>query len=222
MLISLHLPKTAGSSFGAALKEYYGSRIYIDHRDKPINTPHLKRKLHALKSCAMNSFQEIQFDCIHGHFLPFKYALCTNATFVTWLRDPVERLASHYYYWLRTYNPETASILRKKVVEDEWSLERFCLCPELKNLYSQYLWGFSLRRFKFIGVTEFFNADIDYVSNRVIGGALNAYRKRANAAKASSAYIISGSLRDRIEEYHDKDVALYNLALKLRERRLSV
>jgi ABC-type antimicrobial peptide transport system permease subunit len=84
------------------------------------------------------------------------------------------------------------------------------------------LWGFSLRRFKFIGVTEFFNADIDYVSNRVIGGALNAYRKRANSAKASSAYIISGSLRDRIEEYHGKDVALYNLALKLRERRLSV
>ncbi len=32
------------------------------------------------------------------------------------------------------------------MVEEEWTLERFCLEPELKNLYSQFLWGFPLKK----------------------------------------------------------------------------
>ena len=45
--------------------------------------------------------------CIHGHFLPVKYRIALArrpAHYVTWLRDPVERIASHYAFWRRDYD----------------------------------------------------------------------------------------------------------------------
>ena len=71
------------------------------------------------------------------------------------MRDPVERLASHYHYWVRNYAPRSAGELHRRVVEEAWSLERFCLGPELRNVYSTFLWGFSLRRFGLSGSPSF-------------------------------------------------------------------
>ena len=41
-------------------------------------------------------------------------------------------------------------------MEKGWSLERFCLGPEVRNIYSQFLYGFLLEYFSFIGTTEFY------------------------------------------------------------------
>ena len=157
MLISLHLPKTAGSSFVASLEQYYGDRILRDYTDLPINTPVLRRNRRALVNSVLTCFRDYDnIDCIHGHFLPLKYFLYgilnKDVQFVTWVRDPVERLASHYYFWVRSYHPDKAPLLHKRVVEEKWSFERFCLSEELRNFYCQFLWGFPLARFSFIGL----------------------------------------------------------------------
>jgi hypothetical protein len=56
MLISLHFPKTAGSSFGRSLARHFGARFQRDYGDHPINTPPSLRNLKALKSSVANVF----------------------------------------------------------------------------------------------------------------------------------------------------------------------
>src|SRR5437773_5755585 len=131
MLISLHMPKTAGQSFAAALKAHFGDTLVEDYGGFPMNTPEAVRNATALEesvALAENEFPGV--ECIHGHFLPLKYSGLARrqATFITWMRHPVERVVSNYHYWKRTYQPETSPSLHRKVVEEDWSLERFCLC----------------------------------------------------------------------------------------------
>ena len=217
MLVSLHLPKTAGSSFLLALEEVFSDKIVRDFGDIPINTPALKRNAHALKMLAINSAMQCRnIECVHGHFLPLKYLFCRDAKFVTWLRDPIERLGSHYYYWARNYDPSSAPALHKRVIEEQWSLERFCLSAEMQNFYCKFLWGFPVSRFDFIGITEYFELDMSYFSRIFMGVELRAHQINTNNEKARPSYFEDLELRKKIEEHHSKDVSLYNYALDLR------
>ncbi len=111
MLISVHLPKTAGSSFLAALDGHFGPGLLRDYADLPINTPVTARNASAVKACLRNLLRcPAEVRCVHGHFLPLKYLFCCrrNVKFVTWLRDPLERVASHYFFWPRSYDPQNS------------------------------------------------------------------------------------------------------------------
>lgn len=221
MLISLHLPKTAGESFYNSLKDHFGDGLLRDYADKPINTPVFRRNTRALLMSVNNRLKNHNgTSCIHGHFLPLKYRLMKDAVFVTWLRDPLERLASHYHYWFRTYDPETAPVLRRKVVEENWSLEKFCLSPEFRNLYSQFLWGFPLRRFAFIGITEYFETDLQYFCRKFLReSAFKVYEKKQNLEKDKGSYFKDDALKKSVARYHRKDLELYQQALQWRSER---
>ena len=220
MLISLHLAKTAGSSFFTSLKDYYGNQLLRDYADLPMNTPVLKRQSSAVINCAINGLRRFKgVECIHGHFLPLKYSLYgvrQDVRFVTWMRDPAERLASNYYFWIRNYKPVNAPLLHRRVVEENWSLERFCLGPEFRNFYSQILSGFRFSRFDFIGIAEYYETELDYFSKEFLRSSLKHYEKNVNPGKARAPYFEDPNLRRKVEKYHSKDVALYKRALDIR------
>ncbi|MGD2186482.1 MAG: hypothetical protein PVI71_10160 [Desulfobacterales bacterium] len=221
MIISLHLPKTAGTSFAAALETHFQTRFLIDNSDLPINTSQYERNRSALVACLRNADNDISdVDCIHGHFLPMKYLLMGDKRelkFVTWMRHPVERVLSHYYFWKKTYRPGKVPNLHRKVVEENWSIERFCLGPEVRNLYWQFLWGFPIDYFDFIGITEFYENDFAYFVQHYLGGD-HIKPKRLNVSgQERGAYQIDRSFRKDIEAFHDRDIELYQKAL---ERRL--
>lgn len=214
ILVSLHLPKTAGTSFGETLRQHFGSSLYEDYGTRPLNEPRWRREFQAL--CAGTSSVPPCVRAIHGHFLPVKYWLSLrrrDAQFVTWMRDPVERVVSHYYFWLR--NPQGATpaqTLRRRVLLENWSLERFCLGPELHNLYSQFLWGFPLRRFDFIGITERYASDLAIFANRFLGSEARVVNARANPNRGEAGYEIAPVLRERIARHHARDMAIYRWA----------
>jgi hypothetical protein len=226
MLISVHLPKTAGSSFLSAIEQHYGDHLVQDYGDRPINRTTLGRNCHAIERCVLNSGSKSRFrhtQCIHGHFMPLKYRLLKTSSpkqFVVWMRDPVERLASHYLYWLRNYNPIDAGRLHRKVVEEKWTLERFCLGPEMRNVYSKFFWCFPLEKFDFVGITEYYDSEIDYFSEHILGAKLESLRVNVNPAPVECSYIDDADFRSQIQAYHQADVALYEQALSLREQRL--
>jgi hypothetical protein len=221
MLISTHLAKTAGTSFGKSLENHFGEYLRKDYDDLPFNTPVIQRNLRAIKDCLAGSFRAFNgVECIHGHFLPLKYLLVgtrKDVKFITWLRDPVERLASQYYYWQRTYKPNLPQPFRRRVTEENWSLERFCLSHELRNFYSQLFWGFPISRFNFIGITEHYEEDFRFFSENVLGVSLPTYRANTNEEmNESKIYITDLNLRKKIEAYHEKDMALYHRILEKR------
>lgn len=220
MIISLHLPKTAGTSFRKSLELQFGKLLIADYADLPLNTPVLRRKLSALYECVVIALRPpTNVKCIHGHFLPLKYSLVglrRQAIFVTWLRDPVERLASQYHYWRKSYDPRSSPTLHKRVIEENWSLEDFCCAPELRNVYAQFLWGFPLSRFDFIGITEHYEEDFRFFTREFIGTDLPLHRENMNVEKPDAHYAWDPKLRSKIEEYHANDMALYRQALEKR------
>lgn len=231
MLISLHLPKTAGTRFRSVLESHFADRLLVDYADAPLHETVAARRLRALQSgvglrATPRRLQTV--DAVHGHFLAIKYSLWRGGRRwrrVTWLRDPVERLASHYYYWRRSYQPLESGALHRRMMDDDWSLERFCLGPELRNIYRQFLWGVPLGRFDFVGITEHFDDDIGDFSRLILAGSSASLTPSDSAVAnanpvAPRRYVEDTALRARIEGHHAADMALYRAACEQRNRRL--
>jgi len=143
VLISVHMPKTAGSSFQATLEAHYGDSLTLRYQDRPLHRSALSRNFDASWNCIRNRggrAQELS-GCIHGHFLPLRYRLLgshPHVQFVTWLREPAQRLLSHYHYWLRSYQEGQSGPLHQKMIEEQWTLEEFVTREELRNLCLLY------------------------------------------------------------------------------------
>lgn len=224
MIISTHLPKTAGSSFASSLKDHFGESNYrADYGDWPINTPLTKRNYRAIRDYFLNQTRSFAgVECIHGHFLTLKYlglAKNPDVKFVTWVRDPIQRMVSHYYFWQRTYHAEKSPVLHRKMVEENWTLERFCLGKEIRNFYSAFLWRFPLNKFDFIGITEHYEEDLKWFSNHILKAKLQPNTVNVNT-KIGDQYEFSTELRKKIESWHQKDIYLYKTVLDMRSKRI--
>lgn len=225
MLVSLHLPKTAGTSFGAALERRFGDTLRRDYGDLPLNTPADTRNASALRAAlALDAATLQDVACVHGHFLPVKYLLQAGrreARFVTWMRHPVDRMVSHYRFWRRHSPPSPAYALHWRMHAEDWSLETFCLAPELRDVYTQFLWAFPLEAFDFIGITEHYEADFERFSRRYLDGSAVPERLNVGTAGMGEAGQPDAALRRRIERFHARDMALYTRALALRDAQIA-
>jgi hypothetical protein len=234
MIISVHTPKAGGGSFKEILTNQFGSGVAFDYSDRPINHPVEERTAKAAHFAArMDGLQRFVYKikgvkCIHGHFMPFKYSRFLqdrDVHFVTWLRDPVERVISHYYYWKRTpIDSGDIPPLRRRIEAENWSLERFCLSEELRNLYQAFFWNFPIENFDFIGITESFDEDAAYFMERYFKKIKNKAIPKANAnpdkiGKYSAK--ISPDFLKEIQEFHAEDYVLYRYALQRRAERIS-
>lgn len=231
MIISLHTPKAGGSSFRELLKKYYGKSFKEDYVDFPINKSFEKRTKDAINfDKNFNLIKRICYKikgvkCIHGHFLPYKYKKLLNdknSCFITWLREPTERLISHYYYWQRTYDIDSQP-LHKRVVEESWSLDKFCLSPEMRNLYGKFLWKFPIKNFSFIGITEHFDNDVSFFINNYLQDFILGDIPKTNTNPNNNGLYsekISKELLNSIKSFHSEDYEIYKYALNERKKRI--
>ncbi len=212
------MPKTAGTSFAVALRQHFGDALAEDYDMHPFSRPRVRREWEAVRAgLAARGRLPDHVRAIHGHFLPVKYAIAQrgrDVRFVTWLRDPVERMVSHYQYWKRySHRASPAQPLRHRVLRQDWSMERFCLGPEMRNFYHQFLWCFAPERFAFIGITEHYQDDLARFAQAFLGADAPVAYGRINPERATDAYPIQASLRARIEQHHAADMALYRWAM---------
>ncbi|RUL66828.1 hypothetical protein EKH79_03185 [Dyella dinghuensis] len=221
-LISVHLPKTAGTSFRLSLREYFGEGYRDDYADGGLHRSTRDRCTLAIAAARTIDAQGLgDVACIHGHFMPVKYLLLSTRsplTYVTWLRDPIERLLSHYYYWQESYDKATSAPHHRQVIEEGWTLEQFCLSERFRNLYTQYLWGFPLESFAFIGITEFYREDIVEFGERFLGHALPLHRLNASVHSQLPKCFDKAFLQ-RVRAFHSADVQLYRRAVDMRSER---
>lgn len=228
LIISIHMPKTAGVSFRATLEEHFGDGFRHDYADYPLNQiPELRNESALRAKRAVEPEEYSEALCVHGHFLPMKYlglAQHRDCKFVTWLREPLARLVSHYHYWHLTYDqasPTTAA-LHRKVVEESWTLEQFCLSDELRNVYAQFLNGFPVTALDFIGITEFYDEDLQYFSDhylceKVTPKALNIRPEPVGKLPEDP---LPAKFWDEVAAFHADDIVLYEMALARRKERL--
>jgi len=227
VLISVHMPKTAGTSFTESLRGHFGDRLHLAYADRPLHRPAWRRNLQAATRAlaqAASPHVGAKCACVHGHFLPLAYRWVrapAPVRFVTWMRNPVERLVSHYEHWRREAPPPNTDLLHRRMLDEDWSLETFAFRPELRDVYSVFLWGFPVNRLDFIGITEHYDDELAYFGRTFLGADLEGATKRRNPARSGSRYAIETPLRQRIEAFHARDTQLYRQALALRDKRCS-
>ncbi len=95
-IMSYHTPKTAGTSFLIALTQVYG-------RDK---IAHFVRQSLTLSEGA----DPQKIKVIHGHIAAKNYLRYANIKEIIWLRDPILRLISLYFYWQTVPRTEDDSL----------------------------------------------------------------------------------------------------------------
>ena len=146
-LISVHLPKTAGSTFGKILLPpiYPQNQILYDYDNLPINILIEQGKLRT------------ETRVIHGHFPAQKYReYCPYAKIVIWLRNPINLLISLYYFGF-SFTDRFFDANHRYVVENKLSFSDFLNQPFTHNIVSNdYAKGMKLTDFYFVGIQAFF------------------------------------------------------------------
>ena len=223
MLIFVHIPKTAGTTFknilvpGMKLKrdelivvESQGwntdQSSFINVRTGLPGTVPLKPKNTA--------------KLITGHFKADKFeSIYPDATYITWLRDPIERLLSYYYYYLIQDPGRYGNNATKHRSYDIVDLDYFVTRPYNNNSMSAQL-NRSLDTFKFIGISEHFDKELeryDSIMGTNLASNKNYTNHNVNPTKSTHTekYTISDELKQKLIELNREDYDLYNKCLKL-------
>ena len=217
-LISVHLPKTAGSTFGKVIlpQVYPPSQILYDYDDLPINTLISQGQL------------TTETRVIHGHFPAKKYReYYPNAKIVIWLRNPILLLISAYYFWM-TLNPD--EIFNKDyryVVENKLDFADFVKQPFTHNIISSYFTkGMKLTDFYFVGIQEFFREDLNDIKNNLGWPPFKVQSSNRNSYDNYKDQVMdtlnNQSLVKNIVAFNSGDMELYKEALSLRVQRKGV
>lgn len=201
-VVFLHIPKTAGTSLHKALTEALAdhSKIfdYGDHtKDIPgdfINAAERNISTAADVVALRDELNSNRRLFVSGHFSARKYLTAFHpASFVTFLRDPVERAVSDYKHRVRYAN-------------FTGSLAEFCEMPKQINVQSRLLWDMDLRNMGFIGLTEFMPDMVDALS-RHLGVPLKVGKE--NVGSRFGGPKVDEKMRARILALNDNDVRLY-------------
>lgn len=214
MIISIHIRKCAGTTFRASLANYFGDRVLFDYGDEVGSTwPSSinKRQLSLAQAFQNKNKTQLSFDVIHGHFYRDKYDfLDLEKRYITFLRDPVSRTLSNYFYLKRNLdraNPD-ALIVNKL----GFSLKEYIQHPDCRNLQSQYLKTTTLKEFEFVGITEQYNSSIDKL-NSALGIDLKTTDAENVNDKAANDYDVTPDILNLIQNCNLEDLRLYELAL---------
>ncbi len=213
-LISVHVPKTAGTAFANLLNKVYGvEQIFKDYENESIESIGPRYRV------------------VHGHFRVGKYnGYFPTAKRVAWVRHPATWVISLYYFWKhipwevaeKANNP-----LLTRHLTEELSLLEFAEHPLARNQFTRhFLDGLDLEDFFFVGIQEHFQEELKDLA-WMMGwptfevGVDNAnpqpgYRDRVNQLRSEPGLI------QKLESLNEDDMALYERALTIRSRRVRI
>ena len=215
-LISVHIPKTAGSTFGHVIlpQVYSQNSILYDNNFLPIDTLIQEGKLTQ------------KTRVIHGHFSAEKYReYFPNAKIVIWLRNPILLLISAYYFWIAAsidnirYNEN-----HRYVVENKLDFSAFVKQPFTHNIISNYFAkGMKLTDFYFVGIQEFFIDDLNDIKKKLGWSTLEVTISNRNSYENYQDKVMdiltNQSLVKNIVSLNSADMDIYQEALSLRSQR---
>ncbi|MDN6336759.1 MAG: sulfotransferase family 2 domain-containing protein [Halomonas sp.] len=213
MIVFVHIPKTAGTSFGKALSSQYGSeKVWYDYSlsfsktSEPIaEYVHKEHDMWALKMLADSKGIRV----ISGHYPAVRYQSIYGVTeYCTFFRDPIQRVYSEYCH-------------RKKRSFDRFdgSFEDYCKVKNFCNVQSRHLKGAIWPAFGFLGVTEFYSESLEMFEGWQ-GVSLDSVEENKNASKKGAAYSLTDDERKIATETQRQDITLYDSAVVYFKERL--
>jgi hypothetical protein len=203
VMVSMHLPKTGGSSFRAFLEEHYGRSL---------------RCLYAPEEIDPERIPGLEIDpgtrCLHGHFQADAFdERFPEAIKITWMRDPVERIISNYFQYLRHPNEDDYEFNRR-LISEGWSLMRFARDEGMREAMRWFFNAVPLESFFFVGIVEEYEASMKLLAHLM---RLNpsGWEEKANVNPSkvpASRYVLTKAQRDELSALYAEEIEVYQLA----------
>jgi Sulfotransferase family len=214
MILSIHIPKTAGTSFGALLQARLGQRLLLDYGDwAGFSSPKAQERRALAAALARDQCVDHsrRYDAIHGHFSADKYRdLFENSRFVAFFRNPYQQTLSNYYYILR--NPQIDHPAVWQLHEQKMSLMDFISWNEVGNPQSKILGSIDLEQIDVVGITEKFSEGVA-LFNATLGYSLPTKRlENLNPDRTDVDYEITPEVEKAIKINRAADWDLYTRA----------
>jgi hypothetical protein len=202
MILSVHIPKTAGVSVRNILKEHYGPGFVLHYWQI---TDAWGRVLDQVPESA---------TCVHGHYhtdaLTGRFP---GAPLITWVRDPVDRVVSSYFHRLR--DPDWRHPVCVELHEKQLSLVQYAALPLVRNEMTRFFGSKKPEHFAFIGIVEDFERSL-VMMKQVLGVAdIPSRRDNVNPAKPAGGYVLGAQIRQEIAQHNAEDVSLYTKCVGL-------
>jgi hypothetical protein len=156
VIISLHVPKTGGETFKAALEAAFGPRMLTDYGDmvgfasEDILVQRTKR---AMALLAKRDEIERDHDIVHGHFIADKYrGLFRTVQYAAFFRHPTQQTLSLYKYLRRIPLRKNPTI--RAAQDPGVSFVDFLQGQTVTNSQAEVVGSVPLTAFAMIGLAE--------------------------------------------------------------------
>ena len=207
-IISLHIPKTGGTS------------LYHQWKQTFQNVSPSFRRRDVKDLFQQDNWKEhlLQFDVIHGHFHFREIRELTeehDVFLVAFIRDAVDRVISNYHFFMEGLlnperNPRQYELNKHRIGE---TLMEYAEKADNRNRMTEFLGKEGVDACHFIGRLESIETDIQY-----LGTALEcAFGPMKKLNIGGSGGPIGEVDRKRLEQLNDQDCRLIDYALKRRE-----
>jgi hypothetical protein len=241
LLAFVHIPKTAGGTVTNMLARAY-SKQGVHAAGNYMSGPEQTAQKVTRRPGGWELWQRRGGRVTVGHvpYRVFREHLPPDARYMTFLREPVDRVLSHYYRHIHLPDPSPAQRrrARERRKERAGSLEEALVemrLPQVRNLATRFLCGYptrdeelaasalenakaNLRKFAFVGIQERFDESL-VLLQRLLGLELVPYLNRhvSVEGRRPAVHEIPDSERALIEEHNRLDLELYRFGLGLFE-----
>jgi hypothetical protein len=226
LLVSVHIPKTAGTSLMSEIKRGVFGNYIFDNVDRPtsMRLQYKVRRLFTRLKVRKNRERLLQeYGVIHGHFLVRKYVfLYPFANYLTFMREPVSRVLSHYYYFKHIASKNPTSVSRNpdimRVARGDIDLVEFARLYSMVNLYQLFVGGLPLDKFTLIGITERYTESIALL-NHIFNTAIEPrHEHRTDYTQYAAEYT---EFLPELRAANRENFRIYDAAVRIFEQRLS-
>ncbi len=233
ILAFVHVPKTAGSTVKSMFVGAYSDTEVRDAGNYPRNPELTTSKLSSAQ------FLDCRVTMGHVPYAMFREYLPPDTLYMTFMREPVDRVLSHYYRHRAKKEGRRSGerLLSPGGKITAASLEDALVLPQLSNLATRFLCGTpdafeelpasaledaksNLREFTFVGIQERFEESLGLLQS-ILGLGSIGYENRHVSSNRPAVEEIPTAQRERILEHNALDAELYTYALELFERALA-
>jgi len=224
-VIFLHIPKTGGATLHKILEKNY-------RRNEILTFDGSRHRSEVERFAKLLAAQRGRYRLIKGHlFFGLHEFVPGNSTYVTFLREPIDRGLSFYSHARSRSDHYLYRLVTREKLDLTTLLERRAT-PELVNHQTRLIAGesdlqrpvdrHSLERakrnlqshFSFVGIMEEFDAGLVLLS-RVLGQSLSRYRKSNVSREKIRAENIDKKTREALHDANALDLELYEFARAL-------